>query len=143
MNLTPHMREILRTVLLETRRLEAIGDRPPPGTDRQQWNDLRRERREYEQFGVPHDLARWLGHSPSPSDSAVFSRALRTMEALCLLARVSRWGGTRTTHVQLTKSGRAVAEQLAKEQEKLLETLMEGLTIQWPLDPSDDTQPGA
>jgi len=115
MNLTPNMRTILVAILEEMRRLEAVGDRPSPGMDWDWWRGLWRERREYEEFGVPHDLARWLGHAPTPSESAVFSRTLRNMEDLDLLARISRWGGRRTTHVRLSVEGRTAAEHLLAE----------------------------
>ena len=118
MNLTPNMRMLLVAILEEIRRLEAVPDRPPGGMDWERWRTFWLERKEYEQFGVPHDLARWLGHAPTPSESAVFSRTLRNMEDLDLLARISRWGGRRATHVQLTALGRAAAEKIALENEQ-------------------------
>ena len=129
MTLTPHMQEILAVVLAVSRRLEAVPDRPPPGTDREEWRDLWRERQEYQAFGVRHDLARWLGHAPTASDSAVFSRALRNMEAMGLVVRANRWGGSKTTHVRLTASGRAEAERLVLEQEAALERLLAGAVL--------------
>jgi hypothetical protein len=117
MTLTPNMRTILVAILEEVRRLEAVPDKPPPGgVERHSWGPLWRERQEYIQFGVRHDLALWLGHAPTPSDSAVVSRALRNMEDGGLVARINRWGGSRTTHVQLTDMGRAEAERLVAEQ---------------------------
>ena len=115
MNLTPNMKTLLAAVLADVRRLEAVPDRPSPGMDREQWYALWRERQEYVQFGVRHDLDRWLGHAPTPSESAVFSRALRNLEALDLVARISRWGGGRTSHVQLTDTGRAAMAALLKD----------------------------
>jgi len=112
MTLTPNMKTLLVAILEEVRRLEAVPDRPVPGMDHEQWRTQWYERRDYERFGVHHDLALWLGHAPSPSDSAVFSRALRNMEAMGLVARISRWDGRRATHVQLTDEGRAEAERL-------------------------------
>ena len=112
MALTPHMRTILTAVLADIHRLEAVPDRPPPGMSREDWRHARRERQELDRFGVRHDLARWLGYPPSPSDSAVFSRTLRRMEDKSLLLRVSRWGGRRTTHVRLTPAGKRRAEDL-------------------------------
>jgi hypothetical protein len=50
MNLTPHMETILTAVLADVRRLEAVPDRPPPGMDREEWRDLRREPAERGQF---------------------------------------------------------------------------------------------
>jgi DNA invertase Pin-like site-specific DNA recombinase len=117
MTLTPHMQEILAVVLAVSRRLEAVPDRPPPGTDREEWRDLWRERQEYQAFGVRHDLARWFGHAATASESAVFSRALRNMEAMSLVFRVNRWGGSKTTHVRLTATGRAEAERMIREAE--------------------------
>ncbi|MBE3123214.1 MAG: hypothetical protein IMZ65_00235 [Planctomycetes bacterium] len=113
MTLTPHMQEILAIVLVESRRLEAAGDQPPAGMERERWRELYRERQEYQVFGVRHDLAQWLGRPASPSESAMFSRALRNMEVMGLVLRVNRWGGSKTTHVRLTAGGRAEAERLA------------------------------
>jgi hypothetical protein len=129
MTLTPHMQEILTVVLAESRRLEAVPDRPPPGMDREEWRDLWRERKEHEEFGVPHNLARWLGHAPTASESAVFSRALRNMEAMGLVVRVNRWGGSKTTHVRLTATGRTEAERLVRQQEAALERLLAGVVL--------------
>ncbi len=121
MNLTPNMRTLLTALLDEMRRLEAIGDSPPPGIDHEQWRALWQERREYEACGVRHDLDRWLGYPPTRSDSAVFSRTLRQMEDMGLLVRVNRWGpSSRATHVRLTPLGRAEAERLVREQEAAL-----------------------
>jgi len=116
MTLTPNMKTLLVAILEEVRRLEAVPDKPPPGMDREQWRTQWYERRDYERFGVHHDLALWLGHAPSPSDSAVFSRALRNMEDMGLVVRISRWDGRRATHVQLTDEGRVEAERLVAEQ---------------------------
>lgn len=127
MTLTPNMRTLLAAILEEVRRLEAVADKPPPGIDRDHWLELWRERKEYEAFGVRHDLDRWLGHAPTPSESAVFSRALRNMEAMGLVVRVSRWGGSRATHVQLTDAGRAEAERLMADQEAAMAALLKDL----------------
>jgi hypothetical protein len=143
MTLTPHMQEILAVVLAESRRLEAVEDRPPAGMDSERWRELCRERQEYQAFGVRHDLAQWLGHPASPSESAVFSRALRNMEAMGLVLRVNRWGGSRTTHVQMTAGGRAEAERLAKEQEESVAALLSTLALQLPIDPLEEAQQDA
>ena len=143
MTLTPHMKTILTALLADVRRLEAVPDKPPPGMDRDEWRTLWRERQEYQAFGIRHDLAQWLGYPPSPSDSAVFSRALRNMEAMGLVLRINRWGGSKTTHVRLTPEGRAEAERLAKEQDESVAALLSALAAQWPLDSSDDDQQGA
>ena len=140
MTLTLHMQEILAVVLAESRRLEAVEDRPPAGMDCERWRELCRERQEYQAFGVRHDLAQWLGHPASPSESAVFSRALRNMEAMGLVLRVNRWGGSKTTHVRLTASGRAEAERLAKEQEESVAALLSTLL---PFEPLEGAQQGA
>lgn len=143
MTLTPHMQEILAIVLVESRRLEAVGDRPLAGIDRERWRELYRERQEYQVFGVRHDLAQWLGHPASPSESAVFSRALRNMEAMGLVLRVNRWGGSKTTHVRLTAGGRAEAERLAKEQEESVAAILSTLVLQLPIETLEDAQQGA
>jgi len=110
--------------------------------DRDRWRELSREQQEYQAFGVRHDLAQWLGHPASPSESAVFSRALRNMEAMGLVLRINRWGSGKTTHVRLTASGRAEAERLAKEQEESVAALMSTLTLQLPSEPLDNAQHG-
>ena len=112
--------------------MEAVGDRPPAGMDRDRWRELCRQRQEYQAFGVRHDLAQWLGHPASPSESAVFSRALRNMEAMGLVVCISRWDGRRATHVQFTEIGRAEAERLAKKQEESVPALLSTLTLQLP-----------
>jgi hypothetical protein len=127
MNLTPNMQTILTAILEEMRRLEAVGDRPPPGMDWEWWRELWRERRDYERFGVTHDLARWLGHAPSPSESAVYCRALRNMETMGLVLRVNRWGGSRATHVQLTDTGRQEAERVVADQDAAMAALLKDL----------------
>jgi hypothetical protein len=127
MTLTPHMHTILVAILEEMRRLEAVPDKPPPGMDREQWRTQWYERRDYERFGVPHALARWIGHAPTPSESAVFSRTLRNMEAMGLVVRISRWDGRRATHVQLTEIGRAEAERLVVDQDAAMAALLKDL----------------
>ena len=129
MTLTPNMKTILVAILEEVRRLETVLDRPPPGMDRDRWRDLWHERKEYEQFGVRHDLALWLGHAPTPSDSAVFSRALRNMEAMGLVVRISRWDGRRATHVQLTDEGRVEAERLVADQDAAMAALLKNVDL--------------
>jgi len=116
MNLTPNMMLVLRAVLEDVERLESLPDRPGPDVDRDAWRALCMERQEYRQFGVRHDLERWLGYPPSRSDSAVFSRALQKMEDLGLLVRVNQWGSSsRATHVRLTPRGEVAAESLLAE----------------------------
>jgi hypothetical protein len=127
MNLTPNTELLLKAILAGVKRLEAVPDRPAPGTDRDDWREQCLERQEYRECGVRHDLAQWLGHPPSPSDSAVFSRALRNMEAMGLVLRLNRWGGSKTTHVRLTPLGRAEAERLAGERHAEMEALLADL----------------
>ena len=129
MTLTPNMETILVAVLGEMRRLDAFADRPPPGMDRDEWRTQWRERQDYDKFGVRHNLARWLHDEPTPSNSAVFSRALRNMEAMGLVVRVSRWGGSKTTHVRLTPLGRAEAERLLADQEAALAALLKDFDL--------------
>ena len=129
MTLTPNMETILVAVLGEGRRLETFADKPPPGMDREQWRTQWRQRQDYDQFGVRHDLARWLGHAPTPSESAVFSRALRNMEMMGLVVRVNRWGGSKTTHVRLTPRGRAEAERLVADQDAAMAAILENLEL--------------
>jgi DNA-binding PadR family transcriptional regulator len=127
MTLTSNMRTVLAAILEEIRRLEVVPEKPPPGADRDRWYNLWRERKEYHDFGIRHDLALWLGHAPTPSESAVFSRTLRNMEAMGLVVRVSRWDGRRATHVQLTEIGRAEAERLVAGQDAAMAALLKDL----------------
>jgi hypothetical protein len=129
MTLTPNMHTILVAILEEMRRLETVPDKPPPDMDREQWRTQWYERRDYERFGVHHDLALWLGHAPSPSESAVFSRALRNMEVMGLVVRISRWDGRRATHVQLTDEGRVEAERLVAEQDAAMAALLKNVEL--------------
>lgn len=132
MPLTEHMKAILTILLAEARRLEAVPDERPADMDPDHWSALRRDLREYERFGVRHDLSRWLGHPPTPAESAVYSRTLRNMEMMGLVVRVNRWGGRRTTHVRLTPLGRAQAERVAGEHQAELDKLLTG--VGWQLE---------
>jgi len=134
MTLTEQMKTTLTILLAEVRRVEAVPDECPAGMDPGPWSALRRDRTEYDRCGIRHDLAGWLGHAPTPAESAVFSRTLRNMEAMGLLVRVSRWGGRRATHVRLTPAGRAEAEHVAQEHEAALAKLMAG--VGWHLEGS-------
>jgi hypothetical protein len=129
MTLTPNMKTLLVAILEEVRRLEAVPDKPPPGVERHGWWPLWHERQEYLQFGVRHDLDRWLGHAPTPSDSAVVSRALRNMEDRGLVVRISQWDGRRATHIQLTDMGRAEAERLVADQDAAMAALLKNLEL--------------
>jgi DNA-binding PadR family transcriptional regulator len=129
MNLTPHMKTLLVAILEEVRRLEVVPEVPPPDMDWNRWRDLWRERKEYEQFGVRHDLDRWLGHAPTPSDSAVVSRALRNMEDRGLVVRISQWDGRRATHIQLTDMGRTEAERLVVDQDAAMAALLKNVDL--------------
>jgi len=132
MPLTEHMKTILTILLAEARRLEAVPGERPADMGPDHWSSLRCARREYERFGVRHDLARWLGHPPTPAESAVFSRALRNMEMIGLVVRVNRWGGRRATHIRLTPLGRAEAERVARERQAELDKLLVG--VGWQLE---------
>jgi len=128
MTLTPNMKTLLAAILADARRLEVVPDKPPTCGGRARWGPLWYERQEYEQFGVRHDLDRWLGHAPTASESAVFSRALGHMETLNLVTRINRWGGgRRATHVQLTDTGRAEAERLVADQDAAMAALLKDL----------------
>jgi hypothetical protein len=127
MLLTDHVKTILLAILAETRRLESLAGNVSAEINRDQRAAFARRRSEYLRFGVPHDLARWLGHVPTPAESAVFSRTLRNMEAAGLVERVSRWCGRRSTHVRLTAFGLAEAQRLADECEAFVDQIMEGM----------------
>jgi len=125
MNLTANMELLLKAILADVQRLESLPEHSGPGMDRDDWRQQYLERQEYRQYGVRHDLERWLGRPPSRSDSAVFSRALRRMEDMGLLVRVNRWGPSyRATHVRLTPLGRAEAKRLVHEHEAAVDRLL-------------------
>jgi hypothetical protein len=130
--LTEHMKTILTALLADVSRLEAVPDILPSRMDREQGSALRRDQEDYHRFGIRHDLAGWLGHAPTRSESAVFSRTLQNMETMGLLVRVNRWGGRRSTHVRLTTLGRAEAERVAQKHEAALDRLMAGVV--WHLE---------
>jgi hypothetical protein len=59
---------------------------------------------------VPMNLAGWIGHAPSPSESVMFHRAYKRLEALGL---ANLYGyGERTSHLRLTDAGERIARQL-------------------------------
>jgi hypothetical protein len=68
------------------------------------------ERREFDRYGAPWRVSLAIGgNSPTPSQSAVFSRALRSLERKKLV-HLTRWKGERTvSNVKLTDEGRAAA----------------------------------
>jgi len=122
MKLTEHMKRILTSVLWDIRNIVREGNLRHGSLNEQR--EARRRRRELDAWGVRYDLARWLMRPTTPSDSAVFSRAMRNMDDMGLLVRVSRWGGRRTTHVRLTPAGLAAAERVLREQQAESEALI-------------------
>jgi hypothetical protein len=67
---------------------------------------------------VPMNLADWIGHAPSPSESVVFHRAYKRLEALGLVERANLYGyGERTSHLRLTEAGERIARQLVEMEE--------------------------
>lgn len=133
MKLTEHMKTILTSVLWDMRNIVHECNLRRESLDEQR--EARRRRRELDAWGVRYDLARWLMRPTTPSDSAVFSRAMRNMDDMGLLVRVSRWGGRRTTHVRLTSAGLAAAEGVLRERQAEADALMAELgAIKMPED---------
>ena len=63
---------------------------------------------------VPVDLAAWIGHVPTPSESTMFSRTYAALEAQGLVERHSGFGeGLRTSKLRLTAEGERRARELA------------------------------
>lgn len=63
---------------------------------------------------VPMNLAGWIGRAPSPSESVMFHRAYKRLEALGLVERANLYGyGERTSHLRLTQAGEALTRQIA------------------------------
>lgn len=61
------------------------------------------------------NLAGWIGHAPSPSESVMFHRAYKRLEALGLVERANLYGyGERTSHLRLTDAGERIARQLVE-----------------------------
>jgi hypothetical protein len=64
---------------------------------------------------VPMNLAGWISHVPSPSESVMFHRAYKRLEALGLLERANLYGyDERTSHLRLTEAGERTARELLK-----------------------------
>ena len=67
---------------------------------------------------VPMNLAGWIGHAPSHSESVMFHRAYKRLEALGLVERANLYGyGKRTSHLRLTDAGERIARQLLEMEE--------------------------
>lgn len=120
MNVTQNVRIILLGVLLRQLELESQGEQEMAefrscrfGLSRQAslaraTASLRLER-EIE-HGPAYDLTRWLDRSPTPSESASFSRTLKTMQSRGLVELYRDYGRS-VTNVRLTAEGKAVAER--------------------------------
>lgn len=62
---------------------------------------------------VTLNLAGWIGHAPSPSESVMFHRAYKRLEALRLVDRVNLYGySERTSHLRLTDAGERIARRI-------------------------------
>lgn len=61
---------------------------------------------------IPVDAGRWTGRGGSASESAMNSKAYKSLEADGLVERHNLTGGTVTTHLRLTDAGRIAAQSL-------------------------------
>ena len=134
MRLTEHMKTVLTSVLVTEQALRDGSATFSTNGPREKQLRRRMDLADLDRFGVRYDLSAWLGRPTTASDSAVFSRTLRRMEDLGLIVRVNRWGGRRTTHVQLTPAGRSAAECVARQRQAEADKLMaQLLPIEMPL----------
>lgn len=119
MRITTNVRVVLTALLAdearirdEHQRASELWHRDRFAYDRHEYGQIRARCEDLERLGVPSNLGGWLGHEPSPSDSASFSRTTRTMEAAGLIERHNWLGGHRTTHIKLTPAGEKVAKRI-------------------------------
>ena len=112
MRITDNLRIVLRGICEDAESLRQLAALPfwEPGLSNRQAARKRLLLVDFQQYGVPLDFGRWLGHPPSPSESASLSRSVRRMEEEGLLVRFNANG--QTTHVRLTAEGESLAERL-------------------------------
>lgn len=112
MQLTPKERAILAGVLRDREYLAGL-DWNPGGVARPQLGAYRIRIADAREGYVPMNLAGWIGHNPTPSESVMYHRVYKRLAERGLLRRVSLYGdGSRTSHLQLTDRGEAVARNL-------------------------------
>jgi len=106
-------RAVLAGVLRDREELTAL-EWSPAGVRRDQLGAYRARIDDAREGYVPMDLACWIGHTPTPSEAVMYHRAYKRLEQRGLLHRVSLYGeGRRSTHLQLTDLGEAVAQAYA------------------------------
>jgi hypothetical protein len=112
MELNERQRLILMGVLQARQRMAASrrGDVPAMSRDRLVRRRLRTRRALAGM--VPMALWDWLGRAPSGSERVLCHREYRRLEAMGLLTRCNPSGGSRTTHLKLTRAGRIEAARL-------------------------------
>ena len=116
MRLSNNAKRVLVGILRRMAEIEAL---PGPGPDdyltkegRLASSRLRTLKADVPKIGVPLRIADFADHPPSPSESASYSRLLRTM-AKARLVKLNGWAGSRqATHVALTRAGQQLAEKL-------------------------------
>jgi hypothetical protein len=112
MQLTPKERAILAGVLRDREYLAGL-EWNPGGIARPQLGAYRVRIADAREGYVPMNLAGWIGHSPTPSEAVMYHRTYKRLAERGLLRRVSLYGdGSRTSHLQLTDRGEAVARNL-------------------------------
>lgn len=115
LTLNPKERAVLAGVLRNREELTAL-DWTPAGVRRDQLGLHRIRIADAREGFVPINLAGWIpggGHAPTPSEAVMYHRAYKSLEQRGLLHRISLYGdGRRSTHLQLTHLGEAVARNL-------------------------------
>lgn len=112
MNLTPKERAILAGVLRDREHLAGL-DWHAEGIGRAQLGAYRVRIADAREGYVPMNLAGWIGHSPTPSEAVIYHRAYKRLDRRGLIRRVSMYDdGRRTSHLQLTDLGEAIARNL-------------------------------
>jgi hypothetical protein len=113
MKLTDKERRVLAGVLRDRKRLAALdraGDGIPYGPA---LGAYRMKIADAQAGYVPMNLAGWIGHAPTPSDTVMYCRAYAGLQAERLIARANLYGtGRRTTHLRLTDLGESTARNL-------------------------------
>jgi len=113
MKLTAKERLVLAGVLRDREAIAAL-DWKGDGVPRERLGALRLRIDAARAGLVPMNLAGWIGHAPSPSEAVMYHRAYARLEAAGLMER-HRLGGTgRTSHLELTPAGEAMARSLAE-----------------------------
>jgi hypothetical protein len=109
-HLSGNAKRVLVGILTDTERIDGAEIPPFLGAgpvERAARGKLLQTKSDLKTLGVPVNLGGWLGHPPTDSESASYSRTMKAMERAKLIRRSNCWGGSsRTTHLRITKKGR-------------------------------------